>query len=313
MAKLRIFILVFLGVVCFSSAQAQNQSTTPAPELDEIDFSLEDPSAIPDANVLTAPREEQPAPIENLLDEPTPSRPQVAETYHPRKESGEISVEQKENPNEPYRMRRGRFGSVLSFNYEKFLPTDYYSLIQDKYYDEILGTTPISVFGAEFGIKYNFVMGSITALVGYAAGSVNDTSKGVDSMKISITKAAANFALDALMNEPWIVPYGQVGIHQFSWTESSLNGSSELEEESSTSNWNLSYKAGVMFQLNWLETMIDTTTHEQGLRSSGLENTFLDVFYSVYSRPQKIADGNNDDGEADLSSAQLGVGLKLEF
>lgn len=311
MLKIPSFVLVYLVVACFSTAQAQTTSEEQS-SIDEIDFSQEDPAALKQTEQESQISTEQPAAVENLFDEPTPANPRSVEKFDAKKESGEIVVEQKEDAGAPYRRRRGSFGSVFAINFEKFYPKDYYSLIQEKYYDEVLGSTAIPVFGAEFGIKYNFVMGSITALVGYASGSVDDTSKGVETMKIAISKAAINFSLDALMDEPWVVPYGQVGAHQFSWTEISLNALSEREEENTLSNWNLSYKAGVMFQLNWLEKSIDASTHEQGMRSSGLENTFLDVFYSVYSRPQNVAEGE-ESGEPDLASAQIGVGLKLEF
>jgi hypothetical protein len=109
------------------------------------------------------------------------------------------------------------------------------------------------------------------------------------------------------MDEPFVVPYGQIGIHSIDWTEKGL-----VNEESFTTDLNFHYKVGLSFQLNWIEKSIDPSSQEDSVRS-GLENTFIDVFYTSYAQPSQVAEVNGAEGEADLQSSQIGAGLKLEF
>ena len=81
---------------------------------------------------------------------------------------------------------------------------------------------------------------------------------------------------------------------------------------------NLNGLLRLLFQLNWIESGIDSTTHSEGLRSSGLENTFLDVHLSWFDPTQDLYDPRNaiatKDSDPNLNAeAQLGIGLRLEF
>lgn len=236
-----------------------------------------------------------------------------AQDYSDPVTEGEIVVEKPTDLTQNYRDRRGRYGILFSVNYEKFTPGDYLSLIQNKTFDEVSGGGSIPLIGAEFGIKFNISLGSATALLGYATGSFSDDAKKIDKISAKITKADVNFTLDNLMSEPWVAPYAQVGMHQIDWTESSRDGAGALKEESFITDWKLNYKTGLLFQLNWLENTIDPNTHNNGLTSSGLQNTYLDIFYSSYTEPNEVATVAGQSGEANLASSNFGVGLKLEF
>ncbi len=222
-----------------------------------------------------------------------------------------IIVERMKDLTLPYKLRRNPWGILFSINYEKFYPENYTSLILQKDYKTISGDKEIPMTGAEFGVKYNFALGAISALIGYSRGEVSNSSTGLNQINISITKADLNFALDNLMDEPFVVPYAQVGIHTVNWTEKSTVGANSNDESFST-DYNLHYKVGLSFQLNWIEKSIDPTSQEESIRS-GLENTFIDVFYTSYAQPAQVASANNAQGEADLQSNEIGAGLKLEF
>lgn len=237
----------------------------------------------------------------------------LAQDYSKPVAAGEVIVEKPFDISLPYRERRSQFGILFSANYESFVPSDYTSLIQNKKFQDFTGDRSIPVIGAELGVKYNFVLGSVTALLGYGKGNFESPKNNINEMSVEIIKAGVNFTLDNLMSEPWVAPYGQVNVHRFGWKETSINASNQILEEAFTTDPNISYKAGLLFQLNWLENLIDPNTHANGLRSSGLENTFLDVFYTMYSAPNEIADVNGATGEANLESSAFGVGLKLEF
>jgi hypothetical protein len=236
-----------------------------------------------------------------------------AQDYSDPVAEGEIVVEKRTDLTESYRERRNRFGVLFSVNYEKFYPKEYLSLIQNQTFDKMSGGDSIPVVGAELGLKFNFTLGSLSGILGYGGGTLKNESAKVDKISAKITKATLNFALDTLMSEPWVVPYGQIGASQIDWLEESRDSGNISKEESFKTDWNLNYKVGLLLQLNWLENSIDPNTHTNGLTSSGLQNTFLDVFYASYASPSEVATVAGQTGDADLQSNNFGVGLKLEF
>ncbi len=222
-----------------------------------------------------------------------------------------VVVERMKDPTLPYKERRSTWGTLFAINYEQFYPENYDSLVLNKDYKTISGDKGISMIGAEFGLKYNFSLGSMTALAGYSHGSIDNTATGLNQISASIRKLDLNISLDNLLDEPYIVPYAQVGFHSIDWKEkSTFNGIAN--EESFSTDWNIHYKVGLSFQLNWIERSIDPSSQDESLRS-GLENTFIDVFYTSYAQPTQVAKVNGAEGEADLQSSQIGAGLKLEF
>lgn len=240
----------------------------------------------------------------------------LAQDYSDPLKDDEIIVESVQDLTTSYKERRKDFGALFSINYERYFPSEHISVIQNKSYEELSEGESIPVIGAEIGVKYNFALGSFAALFGYGVGSYSNEAQNLDGASVKITKLDLNFALDNLTSEPWVVPYAQGGIHQLEWEENSFTGSDNVIE-TLIAKPNAHYKFGVMFQLNWIENWIDPTTTQEGLRSSGLENTYLDVFYSGYSayaEPDPLVGAlGSDDGEANLSSSGLGMGLKLEF
>ena len=237
----------------------------------------------------------------------------LAQDYSDPVSEGEVVIEKSTDLLRSYRDRRSRFGIMFSINYEKYSPSNYLSLIQDEYFDVLSGGEAIPVIGGELGVKFNFSLGSLTGMIGYGGGSYKNATNKIEKMSVKISKVSANFALDSLMSEPWIVPYGQIGANQFDWSEESYDVTSALKEKSYTTKWNLNYKMGLLFQLNWIENTIDANTHRNGLMSSGLQNTFLDVFYTSYAEPTQIKIAEDDSGDPNLGSENFGVGLKLEF
>lgn len=239
-----------------------------------------------------------------------------AQDYSDPLKGDEIVVESKQDLTESYRARRKDFGALFSLNYEQYYPEEHISVIQNKSYEEISGGEPIPLFGAEIGVKYNFSLGSLSALFGYSAGKFANEEQNLDGVTVSITKLDLNFALDNLTSEPWVVPYVQGGINQIDWEENSYTGTENVFETLITKP-SFHYKVGVLLQLNWIENWIDPNTTSEGLRSSGLENTYLDIFlagYTAYAEPDPIVGAlGSDDGEANLSSSGMGLGLKLEF
>lgn len=303
------------GILLFSALYFATPHVAFAQDGSDIDLEAE-LAAEPEINSSVAPSTAEPI-TEIQSDsfstfdsaEPAPAKKSSSSSSAGRGDT--IIVERMKDPTLPYKQRRNPWGVLFSVNYEQFAPENYYSLILNKDYKTFSGDKSIPLIGAEFGVKYNFSMGSLSGLVGYSQGTIDNTAAGLDKITASITKADLNFALDNLMDEPYVVPYGQIGVHSINWSEKSFVGAVHTEESFST-EWNFHYKVGLSFQLNWIEKSIDPSSQEDSLRS-GLENTYIDVFYTSYAQPAQVSEVNGTEGEADLQSSQIGAGLKLEF
>jgi hypothetical protein len=227
----------------------------------------------------------------------------------PDRKNGEVIVERPFDVNASYKERRQTNGVLFSINYEKFYPLDYISEYNDVFVESILDGTPINLIGAEIGYKYNMQLGSLGLLLGYAQGGGNSTSDR--SLAVSRTTVSANIAFDNYFDEPWVVPYAQAGISRFGLKETKPNSDGVSSSASNVP----SYRLGLLFQLNWIENSIDPSSSGEARRSSGLENTFLDIYYISHletSNSTATIDPNST-GEPNMRSNQFGAALKMEF
>lgn len=226
--------------------------------------------------------------------------------------SGLVTLEKQEDYTKDYKSRRGTHGALLSVSTEAFYPIDYRSLYNDAYIEQIIGEDKINLVGIEIGYKYNFGPISAAILGQFSQGSVNGNVSG-DPRTIKVAKQgfSANIALDGILNEPWVVPYAQVGMHQFSVEESKTTDSA-----SGGTALSFNYRYGLLFQIDWIENRIDKSAKGDQLRSSGLENTFIDVYFANYLASRGAvdpADASNDGDPNLFSSGEMGIGLKMEF
>lgn len=224
--------------------------------------------------------------------------------------TGSVTYETTSEATLPYKQRRKTHGVLFTLLYEKMYPLYYESMIDLATADEFLDGSAVGMFGAELGYKYNFSLGSLALLFQYTAGQTIGNKLGYDrSLHLTKKAAVANFALDAIMNEPYLVPYVQGSVNIFDAVEDDPNF-----EANATTGMVLGYRLGLLFQLDWIERSIDKRTHEQGLVSSGLQNTYLDVFINSYMAPSDILSADNPEGSPNISAeAQFGLGLKMEF
>ncbi len=228
----------------------------------------------------------------------------------PQQKNGEVVVERPIDLTANYKDRRHRHGVLFSVAKEKFYPVDYQSQYKDQFIDQLIGGRTISLLSAELGYKYNFSLGSIGLLIGYAQG--NSDAPGLNNIWIKRTTASASIALDNYFDEPYVVPYFQGGVSNFAVEE----GRSGTGYQNSSASAVPNYKMGILFQLNWIEKAIDPTSEGQGLRSSGLENTYLDVYYIAhFPTSASITSENPNEGTEPNMRTQneMGIGLKMEF
>jgi len=296
-----------------SSGKTAKTSDTPAPS--EFQLSAEKNSeVIPEAAI-----EPMPTPLTSETEfHPVPLA--IESNSSDALNSGDVVLEQQTDLTQSYKKRRGRHGVLFSVDYEKYFPTDYYSQYRDKYIEEFLGgSESLDLICVELGYKMNFKLGSLAILGNYAQGSKSNanytdgTTLRERNLSVSRYGLSVNFALDNIAEEPWVVPYGQVGIHQFKVIEDDL---SKADSEEATTQLAFNYRIGLLFQLNWIEKAIDPNTQVDGLKSSGLQNTFIDVYAMTHMASSETYDpaNANSEGDPDMSTGmEIGVGLKMEF
>ena len=202
----------------------------------------------------------------------------------------------------PYRDRRPDWGSIFGFRYENFLPTGYVSPVDNRSYGVIFGKSPVAMFGLTGGVKSNLGIGALTAELSYSQGSVSAALQEADGtvfiIGLNLKKIGLHFGVwfDMIWPEPYVVPYVQADVFQINYEEA--DGTNQISGQSGVS---LGYSAGLLIQLNWL----DTDSALKALVSSGMNNAYLDFFVS-----QAFASGKEPHFSSGLN---LGVGMKLEF
>lgn len=226
--------------------------------------------------------------------------------------TGEVTIERQPDISQSYKNRRGKHGVLFGVAMEQFYPVDYRSVLQDAYIEDMIGGDKIDLIGVELGYKYNFSLGSVGFLVNYAQGSIDGAVNNVPrTLNISRTGLSVNYAADVFFDEPWVVPYIQAGVHQFNVDESD-----DTQSASATASMAFNYRFGLLFQLDWIENSFDKSAKQERLTGSGLENTFLEIYYAEHLASSNAIDPSDpsNDGEPNMySSGELGLGLKLEF
>lgn len=229
---------------------------------------------------------------------------------------GMVIVETPEVFDAPYIERRGAHGWLLGLHSENYYPFNYQSQLGTQngngdtaFIEDFIGLDAVKLLGLEFGYKMNISLGSLSILANYSMANVSgdlDTSLGFTRIGLS-----ANATLDGIFKEPYVAPYGQVGVSVMTIEESTSTDST-----SGSTSPTLYYKYGLMFQLDWIEAKLDPTAKIERLTSSGLQNTYIDVYYVDHLPSSNAIDPATASTEGEIntaSSGEIGLGLKLEF
>ncbi|GEM_PF-1764143 len=292
--------------------QTVEDSTEPVAEQAPAELMLEAPPAESlqtEAPIETVPVE--PAPV---VAEPTPEpyvAPPVTETVPVEKvteaDMVEVIPREKNVEIEPrkrytnYRDRRTTHGFLFSFNAENLYFQDYASLVDQKLYEELFGQEDLTLLQVQVDYKLNFMLGSIIAGAGFGQGTLIDDRVGEErGLTISKKSLRAQWLLDSITKEPYFVPYLGASLWQFGISEENktLNTTNSYDTGNGTA-----LTVGFLIQLNWLEPEVAKGAY----LAQGLENTYLDVFWTQYQ---------NTDDELDPvfeNDFNFGVGLRMEF
>jgi hypothetical protein len=198
-----------------------------------------------------------------------------------------------------YKHRRTKMGYKFGVNYENLKPDSYVSPVDNTKYAQLFNSETISFMQISGGPQYNLNAASISLEGIYATGSMSSNYSG-ESVSLSVTKKGLKGSLniDAIKDEPYVVPYVAAEMFLLDFTEKGRTGNT-----SGTTGFTTSISAGALLQLNW----IDQASARDAYNYSGVENAFLDVYAKQYQASMKSTDPNFK------TDWLLGLGLKLEF
>lgn len=223
----------------------------------------------------------------------------------PREKSVEIEPRKKYLS---YRDRRTKHGFLFNINAENLYFPDYASIIDKQLYETMFGQEDVTLLQIQMSYKFNFFLGALSAGAGYGQGILEDNRLYSEakaaylerSLKIEKKSLNAQWQLDSLMREPYFVPYVGASYWQMTLTE---NDKTQGKDAVLDTGNGTSFTVGFLVQLNWLEP----DAARVGYMGQGLENTFLDIFWTQYQ---------NTDTETDpelVNDFNFGAGLRLEF
>lgn len=198
-----------------------------------------------------------------------------------------------------YKQRREDHGGYVSVSYEPLTLKKYISTLDNKIYGDLFGADGVPMLGLSIDYKYNLGIGSVSMGVDYAQGSLSDSRSGGER-NLHVTKygASAKILADMITDEPYVVPYLGLGIWQMNISEDSATDSF-----SAPTGMGMSYSAGILLQLDW----IDKDTAQKSTAAWGMENTFLDLYISQYTKTDAADDPNTE------TDPMYGAGLRVEF
>ncbi len=201
----------------------------------------------------------------------------------------------------PYLFRRPSFGVLVGLGVENIRPEKYRSVVDSGIYSSAYENKVIPIPEISLTMRKNFHSFSLGGSVDYGMGSVS-LGSSTAGRQLELTKKAVSLSLflDGLSEEPYFVPFLKVQYFTMNYHES-VNGSGVAGQTSAA----LSPRFGVMLNLNHLDP--DPNAARNGLRDSGLQNTYISVYYSQNATSNK---GNDPDFE---STANWGANLVLEF
>jgi hypothetical protein len=202
----------------------------------------------------------------------------------------------------PYLERRPRWGTTFSVEYSTYEPVHYepdFAPTMD--FSDVYLSPDLPEIEAQLTVKRNLSWGSLGGELAagvYQNSSDIDTSIADSSLSLIPVRLGAVFALDALMKEPYFVPYISGGGYIMVYTETS--GSSTHHGSTQVAPY---LNGGVEFGLNWL----DRNSARDAYEDTGMESTYLFV---EARKMFKSMDPSDPDFSNDVSFAS---GLRLEF
>jgi hypothetical protein len=199
----------------------------------------------------------------------------------------------------PYRQRRNSWGSLIAIGYSGYSPEDYDpSFVLDQftsYYGN--AETPLVEFTVSPKKNFSFMSFGLDIGVGYYVNRAPDTSE----LSLIPVRLGLNLSLDTFFDEPYVVPYGTIGLYTMLYREAFAS-----QAVSGNTAMGLYYSAGLRFQLDWVDSDGDYSSYDE----NGMENTFLFVEARSFLLPNNSEPDLGSPGDEPIG---IGGGFAVEF
>lgn len=216
-----------------------------------------------------------------------------------------VKLEPRFNANYTYKDRRRTHGLTFAVEVTQILMDEYtwFEGENEYLYETVFGTGKINSPDVYLGYKFNFILGALGAEAGYGTFRVSSDQLSGTKRTLGYKKYSGRFTyyLDNMFSEPYVVPFTSVSVWKMR-VEESIDTEPRIQEAYDT-GVGLSFSAGLLLQLNFLES----SSARGSRRQFGIENTYLSAY--IYKQ-----EGTDKDEDPDLSTGYTyGMGLKLEF
>jgi len=168
-------------------------------------------------------------------------------------------------PDVSYRERRSAVSGFVGFQGGTYAPTKYQPDFSTQSFKDYYGQSSSPEMELLFGVKWNIAIGSIGLQLSGGYYSVKKDSAAAELL-LQPVLAGIIVALDGIMPEPYVVPYGTAGMYTVVYNEK-VSGL-KVTGNSPPAPY---FAGGAMFQLNW----IDKDSADDAYQDYGLENTYL--------------------------------------
>jgi hypothetical protein len=203
----------------------------------------------------------------------------------------------------PYRIRRQKWGSQLTFTYSQYHPLNYESDYLDPSlgdFDDLYGSAQTNLMEIGWNYKRNFFLGSVgleSALSIYSNEAESDALNGSE-LNLEMLRLGLKYSADIITSEPYVVPYLSAGFYFVNYKE--VQGNATLSGRTDPA---LYYSFGLLFQLNWLDPVAAVESYLE----SDVENTYVFVEGRQYFV-------SSQDLDPDFSTEMdINFGLTIEF
>ena len=201
---------------------------------------------------------------------------------------------------EPYVERRQKWGTLFSLGTSFYNPINYEPDYAVGSFLDAYGSNNPEAFELSIGAKLNLGKAGSLALLA-SGGTYRKVASSGASLSLTPVSIGANYYLDTLFREPYVVPYFGGGAYTLFFRESLASNA-----VGGRTGFGFYYSAGLAFQLDWMDEYGDLSQYSE----SDVENTFLyvegrgitGVFYNEAVKQRNFS-----------NSLFAAVGLRFEF
>ena len=208
-----------------------------------------------------------------------------------------VEVEIQRDPNNSYLDRRNTFGFVFESGYEAVSLPQFISPSLGSSFSSVYGGSPIGMFKASLGLKWNLRPVALTLEGSYGQGMTsNDQSGTATDLNITKTSLGVGFWFDSIWKTPYVVPYAKVEAYNISYEEDN-----SIADTSDATGYAALITGGILIDLDFLDPDSSRTAYVE----TNLKSVYVDIF--VNHREKGASDVNF------ANNIDYGAALRIEY